>query len=142
MVWRQVCFLVMLGGLSPSPAKFASQGVFRQKLKLGRGMDPKVVDPAQPSSQAHSFSDWPRVRVNVGQSSELGGVDQQEQACFEPDPKGKAITQPNFQVLSSSDWLPVRSDVGQSSDLEASTSSSVPPAVLRSSLRFLRIRWF
>jgi len=43
-------------------------------LKLGRGMDPKVVDPAQPSSQAHSFSDW--ARVNVGQSSELGGVDQ------------------------------------------------------------------
>jgi len=94
----------------------------------------KVVDPAQPSSQAHSFSDWPSVRVNVGQSSELGGVDQQEQACFEPDPKGKAIAQPNFQVLSSSDWLSVRSDAGQSSDLEASTSSGVPPAVLRSSL--------
>jgi hypothetical protein len=35
--------------------------VFRQKMKLGRGMDPKGVDPAQPSSQAHSFSDWPWV---------------------------------------------------------------------------------
>jgi hypothetical protein len=70
----------------------------------------------------------------VGQSSELGGVDQQEQDCFEPDPKGKAIAQPNFHALSSSDRLLVRSDVGQFSDLEASMSSGVPPAALRSSL--------
>jgi len=64
-------FSSYVGRSKPKPKPKA---VFRQKLKLGRGMDPKVVDPAQPSSQAHSFSDW--ARVNVGQSSELGGVDQ------------------------------------------------------------------
>jgi hypothetical protein len=110
------------------------KAVFRQKMKLDRGVDPKGLAPAQQSSQAHSISDWPWVRLNVGQSSELGGVDQQEQVCFEPDPKGKAIAQPIFQVLSCSDRLSVRSEAGQSSDLEASTSSGVPLAVPRSSL--------
>jgi len=108
--------------------------VFRQKMKLDRGVDPKGVAPAQQSSQAHSISDWSWVRLNVGQSSELGGVDQQEQVCFEPDPKGKAIAQPIFQVLSCSDRLPMRSEAAQSSNLEASTSSGVPLAVPRSSL--------
>jgi len=102
--------------------------------KLDRGVEPKGVAPAQPSSQALSSSDQPWVRMNVGQSSDLGGVDQQEQECIKPDPKGKAIAQPSFLALSSSDRLPVRRDVGQSSDLEATSSSIVPPVVLRSSL--------
>jgi hypothetical protein len=102
-------------------------------LKLDRGVDPIGMAP-QPSSQAHSILDWPWVRLNMGQFSELGGVDQQEKECFEPDPKGKAIAQPIFQVLSCSDRLSVRNEAGQSSDLEASTSFGVPPAMPRSSL--------
>jgi hypothetical protein len=94
--------------------------------------DPKGKSPAQHpplSEPAQKALDWA-----VDENLKSGGVVQQEQVCFEPDPKGKAIAQPNSQALSSSEPLSMRSDAGQSSDLEASTSSGVPPAVLRSSL--------
>jgi hypothetical protein len=42
------------------------KAVYRQKTKLDRGVDPKGVALAQPSSLAHSSSDRPWVRMNLG----------------------------------------------------------------------------